>query len=285
MAGDLGRHRAGSRRWRPVPLSPRRRGVVARSGITIPTRWGPRLLPGDRSCRVSLDRRRLGRPPAPRHRALRAARRHLHSRRHVRRSRRRAAPPRRPRCHHARAHARLRVSRRAQLGLRRRLPLRRAELVRRTGGTGRVRRRGPRPRHGRGARRRVQPLRARRQRAPPVRAVPDRRLRHAMGTGGERRRPGERHGPSVPGGERGELDRRPPLRRAPTRRRPRHRRSDGGHLRRGTDRSRAPPSRPRVEGLRSSPSRARRTIRGSCVGWTSTGGAAMPSGTTTSTTR
>ena len=94
---------------------------------------------------VRLDRRRLARTAARRARALRAARRHVHARGHVRRGRSRgSADARRARRHRDRADAGGPVPRRAQLGLRRRVPLRRRSDLRRPGRPAAARRRLPR---------------------------------------------------------------------------------------------------------------------------------------------
>ncbi len=90
---------------------------------------------------------------------LRAARRHLHGRRHVRRRHRRARRPRRPRRHRDRAHADRDLPRRAGVGLRRRLHVGAAPGLRRPGRLRPVGRRRPRPRARGDPRRRLQPRR------------------------------------------------------------------------------------------------------------------------------
>ena len=102
-------------------------------------------------------------PPFPRLGALRAARRHLHPGGDLRRRHPAPAISQGPRRDRHRAHADRAVPRRAELGLRRRLPLRRAELLRRprrAAASGR--RRAPRRASGR-PRRRLQPPRPRGQ--------------------------------------------------------------------------------------------------------------------------
>ncbi len=125
---------------------------------------------------------------------VRASRRDVHPRRHVRRSHREAALPRGPGRHGHRDHARGPVSRHAQLGLRRGAGLRGPELVRRTGRAAPPGGRGARGRARRRPRRRVQPLGpggqlSRRFRALFYRALPER-----VGRGRELRRAGQRRG-------------------------------------------------------------------------------------------
>ena len=114
------------------------------------------------------------RAAAARARALRAARRHVHGRGHVRRGDRAPRRPRRARRHRHRAHAGRPVPRDAQLGLRRRRPLRAAVDLRRARRPAAARRRVPRTRPRRRPRRRLQPPRARGQlpRASSARTSP-----------------------------------------------------------------------------------------------------------------
>ena len=117
----------------------RRRRLLARArrpALPDPaSRWQPEGLRGPvarrRPRRVRVDRPRLPRRAAARRRALRAARRHVHRRGHLRGGRRAPAGAGRARRHPRRAHAGRRVPRPPRLGLRRRLPLRRALGLRR----------------------------------------------------------------------------------------------------------------------------------------------------------
>ena len=163
---------------------------------------------------------------------LRAARGHVHVRGHLRRGHRAAAGAARPGRHRDRDHAGGRVSRRPQLGLRRRFALRGAEQLRRperpqaAGGCGAPRR----PR--RAARRGVQPPRARGELPGRVRSLLLRPLPDGVGRGLQPRRPRQRRGAAVPRGQRGLLgDRVSPRRPPPRRGRPHHRPQSGPHRR------------------------------------------------------
>ena len=95
--------------------------------------------------------------------ALRAARRHVHARGHVRRRAAPARPSGRARRHRDRADAGRRLPGPAQLGLRRRAAVRARSRLRQPGRPQAPGRRGARPRADGVPRRRLQPLRARRQ--------------------------------------------------------------------------------------------------------------------------
>ena len=120
---------------------------------------------------------------------LRAARRHLHARGHVRGRDPAPARPARARRHGDRADAGRRVPRPPRLGLRRRLPVGRAVLLRRPGRAAAARRRRPR-RGPRGApRRRLQPRRRlRREGAEAFGPYFTDALRDAVGRGDQLRR-------------------------------------------------------------------------------------------------
>ena len=110
----------------------RRRRRAAAGPVLALAAGGPaRALARARRRRLRLDRRRLGAARAPRHRPLRAARRHVHARGDVRRGDPAPGGAARARRHDDRADADRRVPRRPRLGLRRRLPLRRALGLRR----------------------------------------------------------------------------------------------------------------------------------------------------------
>ena len=232
---DLGRHRRGRRARRSLPHPARRRGPAGRPGVRLAARRRVRRIGGRRRGPVGVDRRELvaGRPRG--RRALRAARRDVHTGGHARRRRRGARSPRRPRRHPRGADAAQPVRRRPQLGLRRRLLVRRAGHVRRSGGAGPLRRRRPRRRARGGPGRRLQPRRPARQRHARVRAVLHRHGAQPVGRGRQRRWTGQRRGSTHDPRERGALDRGLPRRRPARRRHPRHPRPDGATAPRAAD--------------------------------------------------
>ena len=136
-----------------------RRSAAARPVQPLAARGHPRPVPPARPAQLRVDRRRLGPARGRRPRALRAARRHVHRRGHVRGRDR--APARTPRAgrHGDRADAGRRVPRPPRLGLRRRLPVRGAVVVRRAARPAATRRRRPPRGPRRAARRRLQPRR------------------------------------------------------------------------------------------------------------------------------
>ena len=169
-----------------------------------------------------LDRRGLARRAARRPRRLRAARRDLLARRDVRRRGRAAAVPARPGRHRRRADARGGVPGRAQLGLRRRLPVRAAHRLRRAGGPEAAGRRVPRPRARADPRRRLQPPRAGGELPRRLRPVLHRPLPHALGRRAQLRRARQRPGAAVLRRQRALLADRVPRRRPAPGRDPRH---------------------------------------------------------------
>ncbi len=146
---------------------PARRRRDPGAGPALPLAAGRRARPEPAARRpgVQVGRRRLDRPAAGRVGGLRAARRHVHARGHVRGRGRPARPPRRARRRPGRGAAGQRGQRHPQLGLRRRRVVRGARAVRRAGRVQGVRRRLPPARARRRARRGLQPPR-------PVRGVP-----------------------------------------------------------------------------------------------------------------
>ena len=115
VAADAGRR---------LPLRARRRARAARPVLALPARGHPRPVAGRRH--PALRDRRRGRTCARGARALRAARRHVHARGHVRRRDPAPAAAARARRDGDRADAGGDVPRRTRLGLRRRLHLRAA---------------------------------------------------------------------------------------------------------------------------------------------------------------
>ena len=134
---------------------------------------------------------------ARRSRRLRAARRHVHARGHVRGRRRAAAAPARPRRHRRRADAGGGVPGRAQLGLRRRLPVRAARRLRRPRRPQAPGRRLPRARPRADPRRRLQPPRSGGELPRRLRPLLHRPLPHAVGRRPQLRRPGQRRGAAL----------------------------------------------------------------------------------------
>ena len=253
-----------------------------RSVLALAARGTARALAGARRARSAGARRRLRGAGAARCGHLRAARRHLHRRGHVRGRRRapaRAGPARRDR---DRDHAGGRVPRRPRLGLRRRLHLGRAVVLRRPGGVRRAG--GGRPPRGAGGdpRRRLQPpRRLRRAGLRGLRAVLHRQVRDAVGQGDQLRRRRLRPGARVGVPERGGLGARLRDRRPAPRRHPRDLRLQRRAHRRpgGPARARGQPARLRDRrvGAQRPGGDARRA--------TAAAGAATPPGPTTSTTR
>ncbi len=139
------------------------------------SRYQPRDVHGPSEvvdpARVRVDRRGLARPAVARGGDLRAARRHLHRRRYLRGGDARARPPGDAGRDRHRADAGRGFSRHAQLGLRRRAALRARARLRRAGGSEAARRRSARARPHGVPRRRLQPLRARRQLSRALRAA------------------------------------------------------------------------------------------------------------------
>ena len=137
------------------------------------SRWQPEGCAARRGSfdpqRLHVVRQRLPHARPARRRDLRAARRHVLARGHVRRRHPVPAGARRPRRDRARADARGRVPGRARLGLRRRLPQRRPVLLRRPARAAAAHRRRPRRRPGGRAGRGLQPRRRLRRagHAPP----------------------------------------------------------------------------------------------------------------------
>ena len=130
------------------------------------------------------------------------------------------------------------VPRCAQLGLRRRAPLRAAPRLRRARWPAPPRERRAPARARRRARRRVQPRRAGGELPRPVRSLLHRGLSHAVGARGELRRAGQRRRAALGARQRDVLDPRVPHRRAAAGRgagdlRLRRARVPGGALRRG----------------------------------------------------
>ncbi len=237
----LVRRRGALRRGRALPLSPGRWPCGARSRRARPGRRRPWAEPGRRSRRLSLAASRMARPAVARDRPLRAACRPA-----GRLCRRPggAARPRGAGRHRCRADAGQRVSRHAQLGLRRRAAFRTRPQLRHAGraeGAGRCRAR-PRPHDL--PRRRLQSLRPGRElsRGLCARLLPGRH-RHAVGR--RHRLPAARGAPLLHR-ERALLAAGISFRRAALRRRARHLRGrlarrDG---RRGARRRRARPPCP-----------------------------------------
>ncbi len=172
--------------------------------------------------RLSLERRRVARPAARRAHLLRAARRDVLARRNLRRRRREAPPPARPRRHRDRADAGGDLSRRSQLGLRRRVAVRPARIVRRTRGAARPGGCLPCARAGAVPRRRLQPPRTGGELPPGLRPVLHRSLQDALGRGAQLRRARQRRGAPLLRRQRAPLADGLSRRRAAPRRHPRH---------------------------------------------------------------
>ncbi len=151
--------RGGPRSWRPLPLSARRRGALPRPRFALPAPGRSRPLASRRPAALLVVGRWMEGGSAREPRRLRAARRHVLPVRNLRRRRREAAAARGPGSHRSRADAARRLPGRAQLGLRRRLPLRARALLRRPRRPAPARRRDAPPGSRRVARRRLQPLR------------------------------------------------------------------------------------------------------------------------------
>ena len=189
----------------PLLLSARRRRGAARSGVALATRGRAWAVGGHRSA-VPLGRFGLARSAAGGVHPLRVARRHVHAGRHLRRRHPalgRAGPPGR---HRHRTDAGQSVPRNAELGLRRHVLLRGAELLRRAGRPAAAGRCLPYARPGRGPRRGLQPRRSRRKLPRQLRPLLHRPLPHAVGPGDQLRRPPQRRGPPLHHRERPELD-------------------------------------------------------------------------------
>lgn len=202
---------------------------------------------------------RLGRPGTSGRRPVRAAHRYVHRRGHLRRRGRPAGPPRRARRHPCVADAGLPVPRHPRVGVRGGVALGRARAVRGAGGAQALRRHGARSRARGPPGRGPQPPRPVRQSSPGLRPVLHRDPSHAVGCGGQPRRPRFGRGAGVPAGQRARLAAGLPARRAAARRGPRPGRRAGADLPGGAvhggrrARGRAGPSAPadrRVRPLR-----------------------------------
>ena len=208
--GSAGRrlHVRGRRRGDARPVQPLAAGRA------------PRAVAAARSWRVRMDRRRLEAARPGRPRAVRAACRHVHARGHVRGGDPAPARAARARHHRDRADAGGRVPGPPRVGLRRRLRVGRAVLLRWPAGAPAARRRRPRRRPGRDPRRRLQPRRRlRHQGTDRLRAVLHRAVRHPVGRRDQLRRAGLRRRPGMGDPERRAVGARLPRRRAAARRR------------------------------------------------------------------
>ncbi len=220
----------------------RRPRSPARSGVAIAARRRARCVAGRRSRGVRL----VGpggavadaRPRRPG--GLRAARRHVHRGRDVRRGHRAAAGARRSRRDGDRADADCRVRRQPQLGLRRRRPVRARPRLRHAERPAPSRRRGPPGRPRRAPRSRLQPPRARRRVSRQLQPVLlHDAAREPVGRRGEPGRRAQRPGAVVLHREHAALAARVPRRRRASRC---HARADGrwpGALPGGADDARA----------------------------------------------
>jgi hypothetical protein len=121
--------RTSARRSVPVPSTA---GLAGRSGVALATRRCARSVGRRRRVAYRWHDDDWTGVESRRHGALRTAHRHVHRRGHVRRGDPAPAPAPRPRGHADRGDAGRSVPGDAQLGLRRRLPVRRAALLRRT---------------------------------------------------------------------------------------------------------------------------------------------------------
>ena len=145
---------------------------------------------------------------------LRAPRRHLHARGHLRCGRASPDLPARPRHHRGRADAAGRFPWPLRLGIRRRGAVGAEPPVRPSGRSAALRRHGASPRDRRDPRRRLQPPRPRRLLPRRLRPrVLHRSPRQRLGQGARLRRPRQRAGARVLRRERGALDPRVPSRR------------------------------------------------------------------------
>ena len=169
-------------------------------------------------------------------RRVRAPCRNVHEDGDIRRGHRTSRRTSRARHHRDRAHAHRRVPGREELGLRRRVPVRRAVDVRRTRRPPPPRRRMPRTRARHRSRRRLQPPRTGRERPRPVRPLLHRPLPHAVGRRAQLRWPRLRRSAQLLRGQRAALGLRLPRRRAAARRSPRDRRPERVPVRGGTHR-------------------------------------------------
>ena len=164
----------------------------------------------------------MARDPALFVHPLRAARRDVHARRHLRRRHPAPGLPRGAGDHRRGADARGAVPREEKLGIRRRLPVRGAGELRRAGRAEAPGRRLPPARPGRRPGRGLQPSRAGGQLPLRLRPLLHRPVPHPVGIRRELRRPRQRRGPAVFPGERPLLAAGVPRRRAAPRRDPRH---------------------------------------------------------------
>ena len=212
MARDR-RHRAG----RPLRLPARRRSHgAARPALSAPARRGARPLAvvGSAADAAWTDCH-VARPVGRRCGDLRAARGHLHRRRHVRLRHRKAGLPGRSRGRLRRADAGQLLCRHAWLGIRRRAVVQRARTLRRSGRPGALRRRLPRTRFGCADRRGVQPPRPVGQLPAAVRPLPV-VGEQPVGRGHQRRRRRLGRGAPLHHRVRAALDARLPRRRPAT---------------------------------------------------------------------
>ena len=231
-------HGGSPARRHTLPVPPGWRALSARSRVALPAGGRARPLDGGESRLVPVDGSSVyrARPGRPGH--LRITRGDLHRRRHVRGHRSAPAEPRGAGRHRRGADAGGGVSGLAQLGLRRRAPVRGPVDVRRPARPAAPRRRLPRPRGVGAPRRRLQPSRPRGKLPRRVRALLHRPLPHTVGRRGQLRRPRGRGRTAPLRRERARLGARVPRRRAPARRHPRdlrrqpdahpHRDHDGG---------------------------------------------------------
>ena len=150
-----------------VSLRDRRPGAVPRPGEPLPARGGPRALGGGGPGALSLVRPGLEGPHAGGAGRLRAARRHLQPRGDLRGRREAAGDAPGPGGDGDRADAPGRLRRAPELGLRRRGPVRPGAMLRHAGRPRRLVDEAHRLGLGGDARRRLQPLRARRATTPP----------------------------------------------------------------------------------------------------------------------